>query len=123
MASQTYSWQDFYRKPVPNDTGIVTPASYNVLSVDPQPPYTLTAGPNEATAPVSYNPSGMLYGLGQENQFLLASSTGTCQSGCVDQVHKPDPRVHQVKPLYQPHVFTAKPGSALPTAYNTTGMY
>lgn len=120
---QDYSWQQFYDNRVPSDLGVTSPQGYSLMA-DPEPPYVLNAAAmGSGTAPVNYNPAAMLYTSGSENQVLMASGSNMCGSGCVDVVHKPDPRVHQVKPLYQPHVFQAAPGTVLPTVYNVVGMY
>jgi hypothetical protein len=120
---QNYGWQQFYTSSVPNDTGVVSPEGYNLLA-SPEPPYILTAAEaGHDTAPVSYNPAAMLYSTGKQNLVLMASGTNQCDTGCVSAVHKPDPRVFQVKPLYKPTVFKAANGGALPTANNVTGMY
>ena len=83
------------------DTGITTPVEYNLFS-NPDPPYILTAASLQGknVAPVNYNPSSMVYTQGNLNQVLLASSTNTCDPGCVKEANKSDPRVFQVKPLY-----------------------
>ena len=123
MAQEKPAWTQFYKKGI-QDTGVATPDNYTAVA-NPEPPYVLTAASLEGqrTAPVNYNPASMLYTSGTENRVLLASSSNRCESGCVSEVHKSDPRVRQVKPLYVPHVFKASPGTVLPTVYNVTGMY
>ncbi len=111
---------DKYRQAVPLDTGITSPEGYNVYP-DPSPPYILTATQLQpGAAPLYLNPSAALYAQGSENRVLMASSDPQCERGCIPDIHKPDPRVRQVKPLYTPYTFT---GKNLPTAYNTVGMY
>ena len=120
---QNYAWQQFYQRDRPQDTGITSPEGYNILS-DPQVPYVLTAAAlGLDTAPVNYNPAAMLYTSGGNNMLLKASGTDMCDPGCVEIINKSDPRVFQVKPLYQPHVFKASAGTVLPTSYNVQGMY
>ena len=120
---QNYAWQQFYNHSVPNDNGVTSPEGYT-LAADPGVPYVITqAALGADSAPVNYNPAAMLYTSGQQNLRLLASANNQCDSGCVVSVHKSDPRVRQVKPLYEPSVFKASAGQPLPTAYNVVGMY
>lgn len=123
MTQEKPAWTQFYRKGI-QDTGVVTPDNYTAVA-DPEPPYVLTTAAlqGQNTVPVNYNPASMLYSSGNENLVLLGSSSNRCDSGCVTEVHKSDPRVRQVKPLYVPHVFKSSPGTTLPTVYNVTGMY
>lgn len=122
-AKQNYSWQQMYQKDVPSDTGITSGEGYNIHA-SPAPPYVLTASAvAQGAAPLYTNPAAALYTTGQQNTVLLSSSLPQCDTGCVSAVQKPDPRVLQVKPLYQPSVFKASSGNALPTAYNVVGMY
>ena len=119
---QNYAWQQFYQQGI-QDTGVTSPEGHSVLA-QPQPPYILRASAaQEGVAPVTNNPAAMLYSSGNQNLVLNASGDSGCESGCVQEVHKPDPRVRQVKPLYQPHVFKGTSGSTLPTVYNVVGMY
>ena len=121
--SQNYEWQKLYQKDVPTDTGITSGEGYNIHA-DPAPPYILTAAAlQEGTSPLYTNPAAYLYTSGHQNRVLLSASQSICDSGCVVPVKKPDPRVFQVKPLYQPYVFSAPEGHAFPTAYNVVGMY
>ena len=106
-----------------NDTGIVSGEGYTV-GPDPSVPYVLKATAGQpGTAPLYLNPSAALYTEGRTNQVLLSSAASQCDTGCLTTVHKPDPRVHQVKPLYQAHIYQAPKGQALPTPYNVVGMY
>lgn len=117
-----YAWQQFYQQGI-QDKGITSSEGYNILA-NPEPPYILTtADVQSGAAPVTYNPAAMLYSSGNQNLVLMASGDQKCNTGCLDVVHKPDPRVYQVKPLYEPSVFKATPGYQLPTAYNVVGMY
>jgi len=87
-------------------------------------PYVLTSTAlAEGAAPLYTNPAAALYSSGDRNQVLLSSNTAQCDTGCLVNTTKPDPRVFQVKPLYQPYVYKAAPGQQLPTAYNVVGMY
>ena len=116
---QDYAWQQFYLSGV-QDTGIVNPDSYNLHSVPrlgSGKPYT------GGTVPNTWNPSGMLYRSGTENVRLMDPESAKCDTGCVVDVAKPDPRVHSVKPLYVPSVFKAPKGYVLPTPYTARGMY
>lgn len=120
---QNYEWQQFYLQGTVQDNGVTSPEGYT-LAADPQPPYVLTQQLLTASgapgAPLYTNPSAMLYRSGNQNTVLYNSSTSDCSSGCIASVVKPDPRVHQVKPLYKASHFT---GKNLPTAYNVVGMY
>nr|QBK87171.1 MAG: hypothetical protein LCMAC201_00730 [Marseillevirus LCMAC201] len=121
--NQNYEWQQFYKLDIPQDTGVTSPEGYTV-GPDPGPPYVLKAAAmQEGAAPLSTNPSAALYSSGQQNLVLLHSTAPSCDTGCVASVNKPDPRVFQVKPLYQPSVFKAPAGYVLPTTYNVVGMY
>ena len=121
--NQNYSWQQFYHKNVPADTGVTSPEGHTVLP-HPEPPYVLTAAAMQefGTVPNTINPSGMLYRSGSENRALLSATASQCGQ-CVDATHKPDPRALQVKPLYKQHVFRPDQGVTLPTVYNVVGMY
>ncbi len=120
---QNYEWQKFYKQDVPLDTGVTSPEGYTV-GPDPGPPYVLKAAAlQEGAAPLYTNPAAALYTSGQQNIVLLSAADPTCNTGCLHPIAKPDPRVHQVKPLYQPHVFKANKGQVLPTTYNVVGMY
>lgn len=106
-----------------NDHGITSPEGHTVLP-HPDLPYVLTAAQlQQGTAPVLDNPAAMLYTSGLENHVLMASTAQHCEAGCLASSNKPDPRVFQVKPLYQQSVFRSSNGAPLPTAYNVTGMY
>ena len=119
---QNYEWQRNYAS-VPDDTGIVSPEGYNVYP-DPSVPYILTAAQfQQGVAPIYTNPAAELYSSGQQNQVLLSAAQPQCNTGCLYPAAKPDPRVLQVKPLYEPSVFKAAPGTVLPTSYNVVGMY
>ncbi len=111
---------DKYRQAVSLDTGITSPEGYNIYP-DPGIPYILAATQlQEGAAPLYLNPSAALYAQGSENRVLMASTDPQCAAGCLPNIHKPDPRVRQVKPLYVPYTFT---GKNLPTAYTAQGMY
>lgn len=113
-------WQSRYNRNLPNDLGVTSPEGYNIYA-DPTTPYVLTASQlAQGAAPLYLNPAAALYTSGRENTMLLSSSNPTCDSGCVASVHKPDPRVFQVKPLYTPSSYNP---TGLPTAYNVVGMY
>ena len=120
---QNYEWQKVYLQNVPQDTGITSPEGYNVYP-DPRVPYVLESSALQKGAVPSYtNPAAMLYRSGDRNVMLLGAHTNQCDTGCVVPITKPDPRVFQVKPLYQPHIFKPAKGQTLPTAYNVVGMY
>lgn len=120
MSQNMNQWQRVYNSNVPNDTGITSPEGYNIYA-DPTTPYVLTSSQlAQGAAPLYLNPAASLYTSGNENTMLLSSSVPTCDTGCVASVHKPDPRVFQVKPLYKASSYSAV---GLPTAYNVVGMY
>nr|QBK87796.1 MAG: hypothetical protein LCMAC202_01320 [Marseillevirus LCMAC202] len=123
QTKQNYEWQKFYQIDIPQDTGVTSPEGYTV-GPDPGPPYVLKAvAMQKGAAPLYTNPAAALYTSGQQNLVLLSASTSTCNTGCIAPIAKPDPRVFQVKPLYQPSVFKPPKGYVLPTSYNVVGMY
>jgi hypothetical protein len=116
-------WQKYYLTQIPQDTGITSPQGYNELP-EPETPYlTSAAYALQGFAPAYTNPAAKLYSNGNVNQVLLSASQPQCDSGCLIDVTKPDPRVLANKPLYRPTVFKAAPGHVLPNPYNVTGMY
>lgn len=110
-------WQEKYLRSIPVTHGIVKPSDYTV----PPAPYVLDIPAGRVdVAPLYLNPSAILYHQGSDNQVLLASGHKDCD-GCFSGINKPDPRLKQVKPLYNQSVYTAD--YALPNPYNVVGMY
>lgn len=115
-------WQQKYLQSVNTlETGIVQPKSHS-MTPEPSIPYLLNVSNTNEHSGLYTNPAASLYSQGHENQVLLSSSSKACD-GCLGSLEKPDPRVHQTKPLYKASIFTASEGQVLPTASNVTGMY
>ena len=129
VMNPNFNWQTKYAQGI-QDTGIVDPRNFEYTAFNP-PGNQLVAEDvmtadnrlnSLGVAPVTNNPASMLYSVGNKNMILLNSQNNTCQTGCVKN-NNSDPRLFQVKPLYQPEIFTAGSGLQLPTVNNVVGMY
>lgn len=114
-------WEAKY-KYVVDTIGVNSPEGYNVLP-DSGMPKLLSAMAKPGEVPVSTNPAAELYISGLQRQLLMSSASTECSTGCIGAVNKPDPRSREVKPLYDPTIFSAPQGNQLPNPYNVTGMY